>query len=138
MDQIELDAVAEKLFSSIERGDLEAVRELYADDVEIWHNVTGRVQTRDENLGLLETFTSRVSDLHYEVLGRDFFAGGFVQRHILHGRATSGAAIHAPVCIVIYAAQGRIQRLFEYLDATAVEAAFARPAARRLAPIGAD
>ena len=124
MDYEKLDALATKFFSAIEHGDLESVRELYAPEVEVWHNVTGRVQTREENLRLLETFTSRVSDLRYEVFGRDFFQGGFVQRHTLHGCVKSGEPIHAAVCIVIYVSEGRIQRLFEYLDATAVEAAF--------------
>jgi ketosteroid isomerase-like protein len=134
VDRAQLDDVATKFFTAIERGDLEAVRDLYASDVEVWHNVTARVQSREENLQLLETFTSRVSDLRYEVLARDFFADGFVQRHILHGRVKSDDAIHAPVCVVIYVSQGRIRRLFEYLDAASVAVAFGRTGAREGSP----
>ena len=105
--------------------DREKIRELYSPDVEIWHNVTGKVQTRDENLALLRYFTGRVSERRYEVLAREFFEGGFVQRHILHGKLASGERIAAPVCIVVHVSRGKIDRLFEYLDFSAVRGAFA-------------
>ena len=120
-----VEQLAQDFFAAIERGDLAAVRDFYAPDVRIWHNVTGKTQTREENLQLLTFFTGRVQARRYEVLGRDFFPGGFVQRHILHGKLASGEAVTAPVCIVIYVAEGRIRELFEYLDPAAVRAAFA-------------
>lgn len=121
----EIDAIAAEFFAAIERGDLERVRELYAPEAEIWHNVTGKTQTRDENLGLLRFFTGRVAERRYEVLARDIFEGGFVQRHLLHGKLESGELIAASVCLVVYVSRGRIERLFEYLDEAAVRAAFA-------------
>ena len=118
-------AIAAEFFAAIERGDLDAVRELYAPDVQVWHNVTGRTQTREENLRLLKFFTGRVAELRYEVLARDFFPGGFVQRHVLHGKLASGELVAASVCLVVHVANGRIERLFEYLDPAAVSGAFA-------------
>jgi ketosteroid isomerase-like protein len=120
----EADTIASAFFAAIERGDLDAVRELYSPEAEIWHNVTNRTQTREENLALLKHFTGRVSERRYEVLAREFFPGGFVQRHILHGRVESGERIAAPVCLVIHVSRGRIDRLFEYLDPATVRAAF--------------
>jgi ketosteroid isomerase-like protein len=117
-------AIASAFFAAIERGDLDAIRDLYAANVEIWHNVTNRSQTRDENLALLEYFTGRVSALRYEILARDFFPGGFVQRHVLHGKLASGELIAAPVCLVVYVSNGKIDRLFEYLDPATVRGAF--------------
>jgi ketosteroid isomerase-like protein len=119
------DRIASDFFAAIERGDLEAVRDLYSPRVEVWHNVTQRTQTREENLELLRSFTSRVGELRYEVLAREFFPGGFVQRHVLHGKSSSGALIDAPICLVVYLSEGKIERLFEYLDPAAVRAAFA-------------
>ena len=121
----ETERIASALFAAIERGDLEAVRALYAPDVAIWHNVTRKTQTRDENLKLLKFFTGRVAERRYEVLGRDFFPGGFVQRHVLHGKLASGELVAAPVCLVVHVAGGRIERLYEYLAPAAVSAAFA-------------
>ena len=119
-----LETTASEFFAAIERGDLDAVRELYSPRVEVWHNVTGRSQTREENLALLRYFTGRVSELRYEVLAREFFEGGFVQRHILHGKLESGDFIAAPVCLVVYVSTDGIRRLFEYLDPAAVRGAF--------------
>ena len=119
------ETIASEFFAAIERGDLDAIRELYSPRVEVWHNVTGRSQTREENLALLRYFTGRVSELRYEVLAREFFQGGFVQRHILHGKLESGDLIAAPVCLVVYVSTDGIERLFEYLDPAAVRGAFA-------------
>jgi ketosteroid isomerase-like protein len=121
----ETSSIASRLFAAIEQGDLEAVRDLYSPDVQIWHNVTDRAQTRDENLKLLKYFTARVAERRYEIHAREFFPGGFVQRHILHGKLASGDPISAPVCIVVYVAGGKIERLYEYLDPATVSGVFA-------------
>lgn len=120
----DVQTTATRFFAAIERGDLEAVRELYSPAVQIWHNVTGKTQARDENLALLKYFTGRVSERRYEVLARDFFPGGFVQRHVLHGKLASGEPVAAPVCLVVYLSGGKIERLFEYLDPAAVRSVF--------------
>jgi ketosteroid isomerase-like protein len=120
----EVNTVATEFFAAIERGDLESVRELYSAEAEIWHNVTGQSQTREENLSLLRYFTGRVSELRYEVLAREFFQSGFVQRYVLHGSLESGDSITASVCLVVYVSEGRIERLFEYFDPASVRAAF--------------
>jgi ketosteroid isomerase-like protein len=121
----ETDRIASEFFAAIERGDLDAVRELYSPEAKIWNNVTGRSQTREENLSLLRYFTGRVSELRYDVHAREFFPGGFVQRHVLHGKVESGDLIAAPVCLVVHVSRGKIERLFEYLDPANVRAAFA-------------
>ena len=120
----ETERIASAFFAAIARADLDAVRELYSPDAQVWHNVTGRTQTREENLALLKYFTGRVSELRYEVLSRELFPGGFVQRHVLHGKVASGELIAAPVCVVVHVGGGRIERLYEYLDPAAVRAAF--------------
>ena len=119
------ETIASEFFAAIERGDLDAVREIYSPHVEVWHNVTGKSQTREENLALLRYFTGRVSELRYEVLAREIFHGGFVQRHVLHGKLDSGDSIAAAVCLIAYISTDRIERLYEYLDPAAVRGAFA-------------
>lgn len=126
MQPNELDGLADELFAAVAAGNLDRVRAIYADDVEVWHNPTRQTQTRYENLRLLTTFTSRVSGLRYEVHEREFFTGGFVQRHTLHGKLASGDVLEVPVCIVIHAIDGKIRQIFEYVDSAAVAPAFAR------------
>ncbi|HXC49745.1 MAG TPA: nuclear transport factor 2 family protein [Candidatus Limnocylindrales bacterium] len=120
----QFDRIASEFFAAIERGDLESVRDIYAPDAQIWHNVTRRTQTRDENLRLLGLFIARVTDRRYEIQSREFFAGGFVQRHLLHGTSASGEKLELPACLVVHFAEGRIERLYEYLDSAAVRSIF--------------
>lgn len=119
-EQIQTDSIANEFFDAITRRDLASVKALYAPEIEVWHNTTKRVQNRDENLALLELFTAKLSGWRYEIHCRDFFPGGFVQRHTLHGLTESGDTIAAPVCIVIHVNNGQIHRIYEYLDANEV------------------
>ena len=63
--------------------------------------------------------------MRYEIQARDFFPGGFVQRHVVHGSLRSGEKLALPVCLVIHVEDDRIARLYEYLDGAAVAPAFA-------------
>jgi len=126
MQEAQIDQLAKDFFAAIERADLDALRALYAPDVEVWHNLTKRVQGREENLALLRTFTGRVKELRYEILAREFFADGFAQRHVLRGKIPSGAELEAQVCLVVHVADGTIRRLYEYLDSRAIAGVFAR------------
>lgn len=110
-------------FASIERGDLDAIDPLYADDVEVWHNVTGVALDKNASLALLRYWSATVADMHYEMLERRTYEGGAVQRHVVHGRA-NGVAVDAPVCIVFHITDGQITRIYEYLDPAAVAAVF--------------
>lgn len=116
-------SLLDEFFAAIERGDIEAVAPLYADDVEVWHNVTGRAIDKAASLDLLRFWTSRVSAMRYEVLERSCYDGGAVQRHVVHGQA-GDEVIEASICIVFHVADGSITRIFEYLDPAAVASVF--------------
>ena len=111
------------LFGTIGRSDLDAVADLYTDDIEVWHNVTGVALDKARSLDLLGYWCRKVTGLRYEVLERRTYDGGAVQRHIVHGDA-DGSVIAAEICIVFHIHDGRITRIFEYLDPAAVAAVF--------------
>ncbi len=119
----ETSALLDVFFAAIEVGDIDAVAPLYADDVEVWHNVTGTAIDKSASLDLLRYWSSKVADMRYEVLERQTFPGGAVQRHIVHGRA-GDRELDAEICIVFHVADDRITRIFEYLDPAAVSAVF--------------
>jgi len=120
----ELVHIASAFFAAIERGDLDSVREIYSPQAQIWHNVTNTIQSREENVRLLGLFIARVLERRYEILSREFFPSGFVQRHLLHGTTATGEKIELHACIVAHFAEDRIERLFEYLDSAAVRSIF--------------
>jgi ketosteroid isomerase-like protein len=119
-DTVEL---LDELFAAVQAGDIDTVASLYAEDLAVWHNLTGQVQAKAENLDLLRYWSTKVAEMRYEVLERQVFAGGAVQRHVIHGTA-NGADLNAQVCIVFHLRDGLIAEIFEYLDAGAVSAVF--------------
>ncbi len=121
------DLLASKFFAAIERADIDALEELYSPEVGVWINATGRTQGRSASLRLLRVFTARVKELRYDIESREFFPGGFVQRHVLTGKLASGEVLAVPVCLVVHVLDGRIDRLYEYLDAAAIAPVFAEP-----------
>jgi ketosteroid isomerase-like protein len=125
------DDLLDSVFAAIERGDIDALDRFFADDIEVWHNTTGRTLDKRASLKLLRIWSDRVRDMRYEVLERHTYEGGAFQRHVIHGRA-NGATLHVPVCIVFHVDAGQITRIYEYLDPATVASVFSpSPSARR-------
>jgi|SRR5579885_182778 ketosteroid isomerase-like protein len=109
--------VADRLFTAIERGDVDAIRNIYAPDARIWHNFDEIEQTVDQNLAVLRWVVENIGEISYSEIRRYPTPAGFIQQHVLRGRLKStGRAIAIPACIVCTVANGRITRLDEYLD----------------------
>jgi ketosteroid isomerase-like protein len=108
--------VADKLFAAIPRGDIAAVRALYAPNAEIWHNHDGVTQDPASNLRVLDWVVRNIRELRYEEIRRQATPSGFVQQHVLRGIAPNGKPVEVPACIVCAVSGGRITRLDEYLD----------------------
>jgi ketosteroid isomerase-like protein len=122
---VEAAPLIETFFAAIENRDTEALDRLYADDVRVWHDVTGRSMSKSESLALLDFWTGAVGNMHYEVLERRNLEGGVMQRHVVHGEV-GGEPLRAEVCIVFHVEDEQITHIFEYLDQSAVATAFER------------
>lgn len=112
----DMNVLADRLMSAIEKSDLEAARACYAPEARIWHNFDGIAQTVDENLRTLKWMDKRLTNRRYEVLNRRAFDGGYIQQHVLHGELNNGDAFAMPACLVVTVKDGKIARLDEYLD----------------------
>lgn len=109
--------VARRFFAAIERGDLSAVREIYAPDAVIWHNIDRKAKTRDENLVMLAFAIENVANLRYEDVRLQPIAGGFVEQHVVRGtEKASGRELVLPAVVICAVERGRITRLDEYFD----------------------
>ena len=108
--------LAERLFAAIERGDAEAIREIYAPGCVIWHNNDGATQAVEENLRTLRWVIRNIAGVRYEEVRRQETPTGFVQQHVLRGTAPNGQPLEVPACIVCTVEDGHITRLDEYLD----------------------
>jgi ketosteroid isomerase-like protein len=121
----DMDGIANRLFEAIEHADIDGVKQIYAPDVKYWVNFTDQSQGLDEILEMMRIFNGKIKDLHYEVEAREFFPGGFVQRCRITGELKSGDGLNVPLCLVIYVEDGRIVRIYEYLDVASMMPALA-------------
>jgi ketosteroid isomerase-like protein len=110
------DELADTMIAAIERGDVDAVSALYADDIVVWHNFDGVEQTKDANLAVLAWLTKNVTNLRYEDITRHPTEGGFVEQHVLRATTKAGAELEVPACLVVTIAGDKITRIDEYLD----------------------
>lgn len=119
---VSLDEVARRLFGAIERADKAGVAAMWSDDVTVWHAGDPEDNPRHRALHVIDWFIDATAERRYEVLERQFFAGGFVQQHRLHAHGRNGASISLRVCIVIkVGADGLITRIDEYFDPKDIE-----------------
>jgi ketosteroid isomerase-like protein len=105
-----------RLIDAIASGDAEAAREIYAPGATIWHNTELREQSVDENVRTLRWVQRNIADLRYEDVRRQRTERGYVQQHVLRGTAPGGEPLEVHACLVVETEDGRITRLFEYID----------------------
>lgn len=108
--------LADRLFSAIEKGDVEEVRRLYHPDARIWHNFDQVAQTVEQNLATLGWMVGHLYDRTYEIIRRDVLHDGIVQQHVLRGLTRSGEPFVLPACMFVRCHEGRIVGIEEYLD----------------------
>ena len=107
--------VADRFFAAIERGDVDAVADLYSDDVTVWHNYDGLDQTKAESLRTLGWIASHFGPLRYVDVRRIELADGFWQQHVTE-LTHRGAVTRIPAALRAYCRFGRIVRIEEYVD----------------------
>jgi len=112
----DMNAFADRFFAAIERKDIEAVKQAYAPDVEYRINFMTETMGRDNIVDMVHIFHEKVKNLNYDIESREFFQGGFVQRCRIKGELASGDGLSVPLCLIVYMEDGRIKRLYEYLD----------------------
>jgi ketosteroid isomerase-like protein len=104
------------LFDAIESGDIDAVAECYAPGMTMWFNVTGQESSREDNLKALVTG----KDLHrrrtYDDRTIHTFDDGFVAQYTCRVVAHNGKNVALSACLVAQVHDGKIVKLFEYLD----------------------
>lgn len=109
-------AIAERLSRALVTGDVDAISELYAEDIAVFRNFDGRTLPKDKVLKVVRFLVTGVEGLRYDDVRVVPTDKGFVQQHVFRGRSRSGAEVAAPVCLIAEVRDGRIVRIDEYLD----------------------
>ncbi|MFZ0833737.1 MAG: nuclear transport factor 2 family protein [Mycobacterium sp.] len=109
--------MSDRLFTAIEAGDVAAVAAMWSEDVSVWHAGDNRPSGKERAIRVIEWFVGATADRRYDVLDRQFFPGGLVQQHVLHGTTRRGAPYSLRVGIVIRVGRDAlITRIDEYFD----------------------
>jgi ketosteroid isomerase-like protein len=113
--------IADRLFSAIEKSDVDAVDRLWSDGIAVWRPGARRDDDKARALRVIDWFVTATTERHYEILDRQLFdsatISGFVQQHVLHATGHAGQLIALRVCIVIRIdTNGQIDRIDEYFD----------------------
>ncbi|MEP1122951.1 MAG: nuclear transport factor 2 family protein [Ilumatobacter sp.] len=125
-DRPSIDALADRIFAAIEDGDVETITSMWADDVEVWHNNDGVVQTKAQNLAVMKWMIGRTASIEYRDVQRTIGDTGFVQRHVLRLTFDEGRSAEIPAAIFVEVRDQQVVRIDEYLDSAQAAAAFSR------------
>ena len=86
--------VADRLFSAIEKSDVDAVDRLWSDGIAVWRPGARRDDDKARALRVIDWFVTATTERHYEILDRQLFdsatISGFVQQHVLHATGHAG------------------------------------------------
>lgn len=110
---------AREFFCAIERGDLQTINRLYADEVKIWHNFSGKYMEKSTNVTILGKL-SAVGNVKYVVQESHVVGDRLAQRHVLEIEMKGGNRVGIPAAIFLTIKNGRITELDEYVDSAHV------------------
>ena len=104
------------LFDALERGDVEGVDACYVPDMTMWVNASLQTITREENLEAVDKGRALHRRRTYDDRHIRTFDDGFVVQYTLVVVAHDGTRVVLSPCLVGEVRDGKITKLFEYLD----------------------
>ena len=116
--QTSLDA-GQRLFWTGEHGELEDLREIFADGAVVWHNTDDKLTDIDQTIRNLRAIKSVATEFRYVDIRREPTPTGFVQQHVLVVKTTDGREIRDMCCCVCRVEDGRIAHMDAYHDSAA-------------------
>lgn len=115
----QMEDLALKMMKAAEAGDLDLVRDCYAEDATLWINTKGTTISIDDHLKTVKAMRGRVNNLRYLDIRVTPFVGGFVQQHRVLGDLPDGQTLDIAACFVVQVRNGKIAHRDEYLDSLA-------------------
>jgi ketosteroid isomerase-like protein len=112
--------IAEKVGVAFSNKDVVALRKLYHDDAEIWHNYDGKSLPMTEALERAAVVFTSFDEVSLMNVRRHSIENGFVQQHDYVFANNGGEPLSIPVCQVVTVKAGKISRVEAYRDGAAV------------------
>lgn len=109
-------AAGERLFHTVEHGDLAELRAIFTADAVVWHNTDEKIVDVDTTIRNLDTIRSDAKVFHYTDIRREPTPSGFVQQHTLVVEMADGRSMRDLACCICRVEDGRIARMDAYHD----------------------
>ena len=122
-------AAGERLFHTVEHGDLDELRDIFTPDAMVWHNTDEKLVDVETTIANLRKIRASSSAFHYADIRREPTPSGFVQQHTLLLELPDGTRIRDLACCLCRVEDGRIARMDAYHDSVATGAMAHRQAA---------
>ena len=116
MNEYEIRELCDEFFDAYQDGRVDVLRRIMSDDCIVWHNVFGRETTKQDNLSRFHDSYRGQRRRTYDDRIVDTFDDGFVIQYSLNGVMHTGHQGALWICIVGQVREGKITKLFEYLD----------------------
>lgn len=112
----------ERLFHTVEHGDLDDLRHIFADGAMVWHNTDEQLTDVETSISNLRKIRSSAKLFHYADIRREPTPSGFVQQHTLMVEMPDGRIIRDLCCCICRVENGRIAHMDAYHDSAATGA----------------
>jgi ketosteroid isomerase-like protein len=113
-------AAAERLFHTVEHGDLDDLREIFTEGAMVWHNTDEKLVDVETTIRNLKAIRASASVFHYTDIRREPTPSGFVQQHTLIVEMPDGRGMRDLCCCVCRVEDGRIAHMDGYHDSAVV------------------
>lgn len=115
-------AAGQRLFETVEHGDLETLYEIFAPGALVWHNTDDAFTDIPTTVRNLDAIRTSAAEFRYVDIRRSPTPEGFVQQHALIVVMPDGRSIRDMCCCICTVADGRITRMDAYHDSAATGA----------------
>lgn len=113
-------AAGERLFHTVEHGDLEELREIFTEGAMVWHNTDEKLTDVETTIRNLDKIRSGAKVFHYTDIRREPTPSGFVQQHLLIVEMPDGRHMRDLACCICRVENGRIAHMDAYHDSAVV------------------
>jgi len=117
----EFNSVMQKFLGAIETGNEGVIREVYSDDVQIWHNFTNAKISKEPGIALVMGVFRGGVRLRYVFEEQLVLGNRGVRRHRVEATRPDGQQLQIHVAMFATIEKGQIVRLDEYVDSRELE-----------------
>lgn len=115
-------AAGERLFETVEHGNLDDLRDIFAPGAMVWHNTDEKLVDVDTTIANLRAIRGSSRLFHYTDIKREPTPSGFVQQHTLLIETVDGRQVRDLACCICRVENGRIAHMDAYHDSAVTHA----------------